>query len=284
MACLGRTERDSGSRSCGGGGWKHWFKVIPRRRLQIKRASLFAEQRREFRLLKLVQAAACRGRDAEPIQAAEVSCDEILPSMNRFCIWPLQAALAPALAGGRPHGTARKKLCVLYLLQPARRADWQLAAERGAEARPGAPHSSPCMRSLRLPSCSGCCKSCQHCSRRHSQLLSRSVHGPLGPAWRDSGCGAGRGCAGSTGGRVIACLPRRTVCLPRVLALTVWRRPAAPRSGPAQYRWHVFKSIRGAIDQNEGGLDKFTQGAPGWRAAVEVWVRRWVRKKGQPRA
>ncbi|PSC69001.1 starch branching enzyme isoform A [Micractinium conductrix] len=27
-----------------------------------------------------------------------------------------------------------------------------------------------------------------------------------------------------------------------------------------KYRWHVFKSIRGAIDQNEGGLDKFTQG------------------------
>lgn len=27
-----------------------------------------------------------------------------------------------------------------------------------------------------------------------------------------------------------------------------------------QYRWHVFKSIRAAIDQNEGGLDNFTQG------------------------
>ena len=27
-----------------------------------------------------------------------------------------------------------------------------------------------------------------------------------------------------------------------------------------QYRWHVFKSIRGAIDANEGGLEKFTQG------------------------
>lgn len=36
------------------------------------------------------------------------------------------------------------------------------------------------------------------------------------------------------------------------------------RSPPAlpQYRWHVFKSIRAAIDANEGGLDKFTRG--GW--------------------
>lgn len=33
-----------------------------------------------------------------------------------------------------------------------------------------------------------------------------------------------------------------------------------PALSPLQYRWHVFKSIRGAIDANEGGLDKFTQG------------------------
>jgi len=29
---------------------------------------------------------------------------------------------------------------------------------------------------------------------------------------------------------------------------------------PAQYRWHVYKSIREAIDKNEGGLEKFSQG------------------------
>ena len=41
--------------------------------------------------------------------------------------------------------------------------------------------------------------------------------------------------------------------------------PSLPLPRPArrlQYRWHVFKSIRQAIDDNEGGLDKFTQGAP----------------------
>lgn len=27
-----------------------------------------------------------------------------------------------------------------------------------------------------------------------------------------------------------------------------------------QYRWNIFKNIRQAIDQNEGGLEKFTQG------------------------
>jgi hypothetical protein len=27
-----------------------------------------------------------------------------------------------------------------------------------------------------------------------------------------------------------------------------------------QYRWHAYKSIREAIDNNEGGLDKFSQG------------------------
>ncbi len=30
----------------------------------------------------------------------------------------------------------------------------------------------------------------------------------------------------------------------------------------AQYRWNVFKGLRDAIDQNEGGLDRFSQGAP----------------------
>lgn len=30
--------------------------------------------------------------------------------------------------------------------------------------------------------------------------------------------------------------------------------------GSVQYRWHVMKSIRAAIDQNEGGLEKFSQG------------------------
>lgn len=36
-----------------------------------------------------------------------------------------------------------------------------------------------------------------------------------------------------------------------------------PRPSCLQYRWHVFKSIRAAIDQNEGGLEKFTQGQCG---------------------
>lgn len=27
-----------------------------------------------------------------------------------------------------------------------------------------------------------------------------------------------------------------------------------------QYRWNVYKGIRHAIDQNEGGLEKFSQG------------------------
>ena len=27
-----------------------------------------------------------------------------------------------------------------------------------------------------------------------------------------------------------------------------------------QYRWNVYKGIRTAIEQNEGGLDKFSQG------------------------
>ena len=27
-----------------------------------------------------------------------------------------------------------------------------------------------------------------------------------------------------------------------------------------QYRWNVYKGVRNAIDQNEGGLEKFSQG------------------------
>lgn len=34
--------------------------------------------------------------------------------------------------------------------------------------------------------------------------------------------------------------------------------PACP---PVQYRWNVFRNIRSAIDQNEGGLQQFSQGA-----------------------
>ena len=38
-----------------------------------------------------------------------------------------------------------------------------------------------------------------------------------------------------------------------------------------QYRWNVYKGVRAAIDANEGGLDKFSQGesAP---QAVCIWV------------
>jgi hypothetical protein len=28
-----------------------------------------------------------------------------------------------------------------------------------------------------------------------------------------------------------------------------------------QYRWNILRNIRNAIDQNEGGLQKFSQGA-----------------------
>ena len=42
-----------------------------------------------------------------------------------------------------------------------------------------------------------------------------------------------------------------------------------PSAIALQYRWHVFKSIRAAIDANEGGLDKFTQGV--WRIS-RLWL------------
>ena len=35
-----------------------------------------------------------------------------------------------------------------------------------------------------------------------------------------------------------------------------------------QYRWNVFKGIRSAIEQNEGGLDKFSQGKRGRHVAA----------------
>ena len=28
-----------------------------------------------------------------------------------------------------------------------------------------------------------------------------------------------------------------------------------------QYRWNTYKNIRNSIDQNEGGIEKFSQGA-----------------------
>nr|BAF98234.1 starch branching enzyme II [Parachlorella kessleri] len=50
-----------------------------------------------------------------------------------------------------------------------------------------------------------------------------------------------------------------------------------------KYRWHVFKSIRAAIDQNEGGLEKFTQGYKYYgftRGEHEgkkgIWYREWA--------
>lgn len=30
-----------------------------------------------------------------------------------------------------------------------------------------------------------------------------------------------------------------------------------------QYRWNILRNIRNAIDQNEGGLEKFSQGEHG---------------------
>jgi hypothetical protein len=38
------------------------------------------------------------------------------------------------------------------------------------------------------------------------------------------------------------------------------QRTPPNRNRTAQYRWNIFRNIRNAIDQNEGGLEKFTQG------------------------
>ncbi|KAL4441059.1 hypothetical protein ABPG77_010490 [Micractinium sp. CCAP 211/92] len=50
-----------------------------------------------------------------------------------------------------------------------------------------------------------------------------------------------------------------------------------------KYRWHVFKSIRAAIDQNEGGMDKFTQGYKYYglnrgehEGKTGIWYREWA--------
>jgi hypothetical protein len=38
---------------------------------------------------------------------------------------------------------------------------------------------------------------------------------------------------------------------------------AAASSPPSQYRWNILRNIRNAIDQNEGGLENFSQGEGG---------------------
>ncbi len=38
---------------------------------------------------------------------------------------------------------------------------------------------------------------------------------------------------------------------------------------PLQYRWNILRNIRNAIDQNEGGLDKFSQGGQGYWTCFE---------------
>lgn len=50
-----------------------------------------------------------------------------------------------------------------------------------------------------------------------------------------------------------------------------------------QYRFHVFKSIREAIDKNEGGLDKFSQGYLYYglnrgehQGKQGIWYREWA--------
>jgi hypothetical protein len=40
-------------------------------------------------------------------------------------------------------------------------------------------------------------------------------------------------------------------------AVTVYCLP------PTQYRWNILRNIRNAIDQNEGGLENFSQGERG---------------------
>lgn len=51
----------------------------------------------------------------------------------------------------------------------------------------------------------------------------------------------------------------------------------------SQYRWHAYKSIREAIDKNEGGLAQFSQGYKyygfnrGEKAgAAGIWYREWA--------
>lgn len=42
-----------------------------------------------------------------------------------------------------------------------------------------------------------------------------------------------------------------------------------------QYRWNIFRNIRNAIDQNEGGFDKFSQGGYGTTCSKCVeWIMR----------
>ena len=50
-----------------------------------------------------------------------------------------------------------------------------------------------------------------------------------------------------------------------------------------QYRWHVYKSIREAIDKNEGGLEKFSQGYKFYglnrgekEGKTGTWYREWA--------
>ncbi len=51
----------------------------------------------------------------------------------------------------------------------------------------------------------------------------------------------------------------------------------------SQYRWHAYKSIREAIDKNEGGVAQFSQGYKYYgfnrgekEGAAGIWYREWA--------
>jgi 1,4-alpha-glucan branching enzyme len=62
-----------------------------------------------------------------------------------------------------------------------------------------------------------------------------------------------------------------------------WDETLWAKADHFRYRWGLFKNIRNAIDQNEGGLDRFTQGYKhyglnrGERDGVQgIWYREWA--------
>lgn len=76
----------------------------------------------------------------------------------------------------------------------------------------------------------------------------------------------------------------RNVVLNDAWTSTTCTRPdPIPNLPPAQYRWHAYKSIREAIEQNEGGLAQFSQGYKYYGfnrgekdGATGIWYREWA--------
>eukprot|EP00195_Chlamydomonas_chlamydogama_P012705 CAMPEP_0202890322 /NCGR_PEP_ID=MMETSP1392-20130828/769_1 /ASSEMBLY_ACC=CAM_ASM_000868 /TAXON_ID=225041 /ORGANISM="Chlamydomonas chlamydogama, Strain SAG 11-48b" /LENGTH=858 /DNA_ID=CAMNT_0049573871 /DNA_START=126 /DNA_END=2702 /DNA_ORIENTATION=- len=62
-----------------------------------------------------------------------------------------------------------------------------------------------------------------------------------------------------------------------------WDKLLWSQAGHFKYRWDVFRNIRNAIDQNEGGMDKFTQGYRHYglnrgthEGKTGIWYREWA--------